>query len=149
MPRVTNLLKKGDLMKIFVLFSFLLGLNQHAFSSAPSKEKRGLLLKIDFRLKDAKKAFHMKNELILNKENNDWTPLTPSQDGVALLGKIHKPEKGTFLVQYMIVDTSTKPVIVHQMGIISQLDKSSRVSSQVEGEEISVTLLTRETSYQE
>jgi hypothetical protein len=132
---------------------FLIGLvcvasfGLRAFASEPAPELTGLLLKVDFQMKGSKKSFQVRNDLILSKDNNDWTPLAQSKSGVALLGKIQKPDNGVFTIQYMIVDTSTTPVTVHQMGVASQLGKTAKVSSQSDDEGITVSAVAKEIAY--
>jgi len=131
-----------------VLSSLLLGFCIPCFGAEPPT-KSGLLLTVDFQMRDSKKTLQTKNELILNKQNTNWTPLTPNMSGVVLLGKLQDLSPSLLKVQYMIVDTNTSPVSIKQMSVVSEIGKIAKISSQTEDEETSIALTAKDTDYRE
>jgi hypothetical protein len=109
----------------------------------------GYLLKIQFSYKDAGKEFQTRHEITVNENNEDWVPLAVGQKGVALIGKIHKAEKGTFTAEYMIVDTTSVPVSIHRMGIVSELGKLSEIKSETLSQKVAVSLLAESAEYKQ
>lgn len=136
--------KIGTILLIATLCS------QISATAKTSEAKTGISVDVDFQLKDAKKSVLIKHKSILHKENNGWTPLAPAQNGVALLGRIQKPENGVLTIQYMVVDTSTTPVVVHQMGVVTRLGQPAKIDSVLKNSEgISISSVLQETTYRE
>ncbi len=115
-----------------------------------AREKRGLLLDLNFQLKDAKKSLQMKNQFILAQDSNEWAPVAPAKDGVVLLAKFEKPIQGVFKVQYMVVDTTSTPVGLHSLSVTSMLNEETKISSTTDnGEGVTISMTAKETAYRE
>ena len=132
-----------------ILLACLTLLSAFSFAAKETKDKKAVLLKIDFKFKNEKKSLQLKNDSILAHDNHNWTPLAPSQDGVVLLGKIQKPEKGTLTSEFMVIDSSVTPVAIRQMKVISLLNEPASITTANDKEEITVAVTAEPTTYQQ
>lgn len=130
------MMKKLFLTLYFVLFS----IQSHA-SQATGAKKHDYLVKVQFSYSDTNKNFQTHHELIVNEDNQDWIPLTTGKQGVALIGKLHKTEKGIFTTEFMVVDTASVPVLIQNMGIVGQLGKTSEINSDYHQQKVKISLL--------
>ena len=112
-----------------------------------NSKMNGYLLKIQFSFKDENKKFNTNNEFIINENNHEWTPLTLSKNGVALLGKIHEVNKGSFTAEYMVIDTETAPVKLQSLGLVNQLGKQGEIKSENLPQKVSISLLATPVEY--
>lgn len=121
-----------------LLLSFALATTSITTSAATQNkahttiDKKGFLMKVDFQFKNAKKSFQVKHDSIVAEDNKYWFPLTPAQDGVALLGKMQKQKNGTLMIEGMVVDTSTTPIHIQSVSIITNIGETASITSRAE-----------------
>ncbi len=130
-------------MKILISLAFLIV----TISSYAAKKEEGYLLKVNFSYTLNKKAFKSNSEFILPKHNKEWTPLVPSKNGVALLGKIKPKKDGTLKLDFLVVDTKSKPTGLNSMSVITQLNDSAEIYSGDEINSIKISIVNKETNY--
>jgi hypothetical protein len=124
----------------------ILSIHSHASEKAVAK-MHGYLVKVQFSYRDGNKDFNTHHEIIVNEDNQDWIPLTTGKEGVALIGKLHKVEKGIFTTECMVVDTASMPVSIQRMGIVSELGKTAEIKSEYLQQKVKISLLATPTEY--
>jgi hypothetical protein len=129
-----------------ILLLTILPIQSHAFEKADTK-MHGYLVKVQFSYRDGNKNFKTHHELIVNEDNQDWIPLTKGKEGVALIGKLQKVEKGIFTTECMVIDTATMPVSIQRMGIVSKLGKIAEIKSEYLEQKVKISLLATPTEY--
>ena len=130
-----------------ILILLIFGISIQGKSEVEAPKMSGYLLKVQFSYKNTGKEFQTKHEMIVNKNNQDWVPLTLGQNGVALIGKIHKAERGIFTAEYMVVDTASVPVSIHTMGIVSEIGKLSEIKLETLQQKVVISLFVEPTEY--
>ncbi len=133
--------------RIFLtLLLTILSIQSHASEKSDTK-MYGYLVKVKFSYGNGNKDFQTHHELIVNEDNQDWIPLTKGKDGVALIGKLHKVEKGIFTTECMVVDTASMPVSIQRMGLVSELGKTAEIKSEYLQQKVKISLTATPTEY--
>jgi hypothetical protein len=116
----------GGIMKklgiYFLLFSFV----TPCFAA---KQEQGYLVSTELIFKDSKGTVATKSTEILAKDMNMWTALNQAEKGIVLLGKKSPDEKGTFKMEFMVIDTTQKPMQISMPTIVTQLGQEAEISS--------------------
>lgn len=110
-------------MKFILILLFI------ALPCLAAKNEKGYSISTELTFKDQTRTIHTKNKQILEQNMNEWAPMNSAENGIVLLGRKTSLENQMMKMEFMIIDTSKKPMQISQYSSITQLGSTGSVSS--------------------
>ena len=113
--------------------------------------QKGFKIDTQFDFQIDQKKVASKSTFILPENNKTWTSLTEPKNGVALLGRVVKSDKDSLHLEYIVVDTTSKNVVISTPAIVARLGEKAEISlgSDSSKDKVAISLLAVPTEYTE